>query len=283
MTERTFQAELLELTQINARANSLRLRLQLQRFWTDELEKPRYADPKRLLRYGAKVFSQNDEDGIIEEIFKRIGAGKRTFIEFGVETGKECNTVKLLLEGWRGLWIDSDATAITEIRRTLSTYLGSGALNLRQAMVNAENINGLFEQAGMLGEIDLLSIDIDFNDYWVWKAIEVVKPRVVVIEYNATLRPPLSLVVPYSPSGQWDGTNYFGASLEALVKLGKTKGYSVVGCNFSGANAFFVRDDLCGDRFVQPATSEEHYEPPRYYFASLNVGHPARIGPYVTV
>ena len=90
--------------------------IELVRLWADELAKPRHADPKRLLRYGFKVYSQADEDGIIQEIFRRIGTTNRTFIEFGVETGVECNTVKLLLEGWRGLWIDGSATNITNIR-----------------------------------------------------------------------------------------------------------------------------------------------------------------------
>src|SRR5207249_8244926 len=100
------------------------------------------------------------------------------------------------------------------------------------------NVNTLFERAGFSGEIDLLGIDIDYNDYWVWKAIEVVQPRVVVIEYNATLRPPLSLTVPYAPTASWNGSNYYGASLEALVRLGRTKGYRLVGCSMSGINAF---------------------------------------------
>ncbi len=283
MSEEDYRDEMLELAQISARAASLGLRLNIQRFWSDEMAKPRYADPKRLLRYGSKVFSQNDEDGIIQEIFKRIGTAQKTFIEFGVETGVQCNTAKLLLEGWRGLWIEATPGDVAEIRRSLGSYLGSGALTLRESMVTAENVNDLFVQAGFSGEIDLLSIDIDFNDYWVWKAIEAVKPRLVVIEYNATLRPPMSLVVPYEPDKLWDGSNYFGASLEALVKLGRHKGYRIVGCCFSGSNAFFVRDDLCGDCFLEPATAEEHYEPPRYYFSSLNVGHPAGLGPYVTV
>ena len=283
MTDKDFQDELLELAQINARAASLTLRLNIQRFWSEELAKPRNADPKRLLRYGAKVFSQNEEDGMIQEVFRRIGTGQRTFIEFGVETGVQCNTVKLLLEGWRGLWLEGSAADVAEIRRSLASYMGNGGLTVKEAMVTAENVNDLFRQSGFGGEIDLLSIDIDFNDYWVWKAIEVIKPRLVVIEYNATLRPPMSLTVPYQPTMHWDGTNYFGASLEALVKLGQAKGYRVVGCNFSGTNAFFVRDDLCGEYFVTPATAEEHYEPPRYFFSSLNVGHPGRVGPYVTV
>src|SRR4051794_30133259 len=115
MFEKEFQDELPELAQINARAASLSLRLNIQRVWSEELEKPRYADPKRLLRYGAKVFSQNEEDGMIQEIFKRIGTGPRTFIEFGVENGVQCNTVKLLLQGWRGLWLESAPEQITEM------------------------------------------------------------------------------------------------------------------------------------------------------------------------
>jgi hypothetical protein len=97
------------------------------------------------------------------------------------------------------------------------------------------------------------------------------------------MHPPLSLVVPYEPNHTWDGSNYFGASLEALVRLGRSKGYQLVGCNFSGTNAFFVRNDLVGDLFLDPPTAEEHYEPPRYYFASLKAGHRPQLGPYVTV
>ncbi len=175
--EVSFQEEMLELAQIAARAASLSLRLNVQRFWSDEMAKPRYADPKRLLRHGAKVFSQHEEDGIIAEIFRRIGIGKRTFIEFGVETGVQSNTTKLLVEGWRGLWIEMAEGDVAEIKRTLGHYLNRGDLTLRQAMVTAENVNELFAQGGFSGEIDVLSIDIDFNDYWVWKAIQVVKPR----------------------------------------------------------------------------------------------------------
>jgi hypothetical protein len=257
--------------------------IELLRYRDDELAKPRYADPKRLLRYGFKVYAQTDEDGIIQEIFRRIGTTNRTFIEFGVETGNECNTMKLLLEGWCGLWIEGSSSHVAAIRKTYSALLASEALKVIEQLVTAENINTLFKQAGITGEIDLLSIDIDFNDYWIWKAINVTNPRVVVIEYNATLRPPLSLVTPYDPNAKWDFTSYFGASLEALVRLGKNKGYSLVGCNFSGANAFFVRDDLCKDNFCKPPTAEEHYEPPRYFAALLPGGHWPRPGPYERV
>ena len=272
----------MQTAQFSAHVLSAGLQVSVHRYWMDEIAKPRNSDPKRLLRYGFKVYSQNDEDGLIQEIFKRIGSKDKTFIEFGVETGAECNTAKLLLEGWRGLWIDGSSQYVNAIRGSLASFINDKRLSVTEAVVTAENVNSLFSKAGFTGDIDFLSVDIDFNDYWVWKAVDVVKPRVLAIEYNPIFRPPMSVVVPYDPRQKWDGTNYGGASLEALVRLGRTKGYSIVGCSFSGVNAFFVRDDLYGDHFVQPATAEEHYEPTRYFYAAQS-GHPARFGPYVTV
>jgi hypothetical protein len=274
---------LTQLTHLNYDMSLSWRRLDVERFRMQELATPRYTEPKRLLRHGFKVYSQSDEDGIIQEIFKRIGVTKGTFIEFGVETGVECNTVKLLVEGWSGLWIEASAKYVAEIQNHFGPFLAQSKLKLSQSLITAENINSVFEQAGVSGDIDILSIDIDYNDYWVWKALTIVKPRVIVIEYNATLRPPMSLVVPYDPTRMWDGSNYFGASLEALVRLGREKGYRVVGCNYSGANAFFVREDVAGNHFLDPATSEEHYEPPRYVYALQAAGHRARPGPYVSV
>ncbi|MGB9365764.1 MAG: hypothetical protein WCE79_07105 [Xanthobacteraceae bacterium] len=260
------------------------VQMDLQRFWAETLREPRYADPKRLLRYGFKVYSQHEEDGIIQEIFRRIGPASRTFVELGVETGVECNTAKLLIEGWRGVWIEANPQACKAISANFPDFLKDRRLTLQQSFVTAENINALIESAGFKGEIDLLSIDIDFNDYWVWKAVNAVNPRAVVIEYNAGLHPPLSLTVPYQPNRAGDGTNFFGASLEALVRLGREKGYRIVGCNISGSNAFFVREDLCADHFVDPATAEEHYEPPRHFFSFLLAGPQApKPGPYVSV
>ncbi|MFL4986471.1 MAG: hypothetical protein ACJ8EN_23030 [Xanthobacteraceae bacterium] len=259
------------------------IQLQVLRAWEEEMAKPRHADPRRLLRYGFKIYAQNDEDGIIQEIFRRIGSTSRTFVEFGVESGVECNSVKLLVEGWRGLWIEARSDHADVIRRRFAPFLTGGKLTLLERLVNAENIDALLAQGGMSGEIDLLAIDIDYNDYWVWKAVTAVSPRAVVIEYNASLRPPLSLTVPYDPQRRWDGSNFYGASLEALVRLGREKGYRIVGCSVAGVNAFFVRDDLCGDKFLEPATAAEHYEPPRHFFHLLPAGHKGRPGPFVAV
>lgn len=283
MSDATLLEALVQLGHYGGVRDDLAFQMQLQRFWSDELAKPRNADPKRLLRYGFKLYSQCDEDGILQEIFRRIGTGNRVFVEFGVETGIECNTVKLLIEGWRGLWIDGTPDNVAAIEKHFDAFMCDGRLRAIQSFITAENINSLIEKGGITGDIDLLSIDIDRNDYWVWQAIEVVKPRVVVIEYNASLRPPMSAAVPYEPMQVWTGSNYFGASLEALVRLGRKKGYRLVGCSFSGANAFFVHDAFAGDHFVDPPTAEEHYEPPRYFFAGLSGGHRPHPGVFVEV
>lgn len=245
-------------------------------YYEQELKSEYYQNPKRLLRYGYKIFSQSDEDGIINEIFKRIDVTSRTFFEFGVGDGSENNTVNLLLSGWRGCWIECNESNVKKIKQNLLDF--SEQLTLLDSFVTVSNINSLFEQAGLPGEIDFLSIDIDSNDYWIWEAIDFT-PRVVCIEYNATLRPPHSLAIKYDPNFQWQGTSYMGASLKALERLGTKKGYLLVGCNFTGNNAFFVRNDLVGEHFLSPFTAENHYEPPRYL--TLRAGHRAGIGTYV--
>lgn len=245
------------------------------------LASERGRDPKRLFPYGFKGYSQNDEDGILEEIFRRINATRRTFVEFGAGEGAQNNTLYLLLSGWHGLWIDSSASSVASIMRTLAAYIESGQLVVRQAFVEPDTIDSVIRAAGFGGEIDLLSIDIDGNDYWVWKGISAVNPRVVVIEYNATFRPPVSVVIDYHKEYRWDGTNYFGASLKALEGLGRQKGYALVGCSLAGGNAFFVRQDLVQERFCSPFTAENHYEPPRCtLFGGRDDTEPPGVGLY---
>ncbi|MBX2868829.1 MAG: hypothetical protein KTR18_09150 [Acidiferrobacterales bacterium] len=253
----------------------------LEATYREYLDNQRNQEDKRLLRHGFKAWSQNDEDGILEEIFRRVGTESKTFIEFGVEDGLECNTLYLTLSGWKGLWMDGSPRHLKSINSTFRHMIEAGQLAAVQAMINAENINELIS-THTNGEIDLLSIDIDRNDYWVWKAISGISPRVVVVEYNATIRPPISVTVKYDASARWNGSNYFGASLSAFEKLGKEKGYSLVGCSYSGSNAFFVRDDLIADRFCAPFTAENHYEPPRYH-VWLPGGHKRGFGEFEPV
>ena len=252
--------------------------LEQQRYWEQTMAAPRYADPKRLLRYGAKAYSQNDEDGILAEIFRRIGASGRTFIEIGSGAGLENNTVTLLLQGWRGLWIDSDDATVRRAKTNFGTDIASSSLRVEHAFVTRDNVDDLLRKSSFGAEPDLLSIDLDGNDYHVWQAVQSISPRVVVVEYNASWFPPLSFAVTYQERFEWKENTYFGASLKALELLAERKGYHLVGCCFAGVNAFFVRADLCGTHFCEPYTAENHYEPARYWMLRTT-GHPAGIGP----
>lgn len=244
-----------------------------------ELE--RYADPRCLIRHGYRCFSQNQEDGILDEIFRRIGTTNRTFIEFGVGAGIENNTIALAFSGWSGLWIEADEDAHRKIRRHFAEALEKGHLTVLSRRVTAENVEALFESTGISSDPDLLSIDIDGNDYWIWKAIRRFRPRVVVVEYNASLGRTSRSVMPYRAERRWDGSACFGASLGALEDLGREKGYALVGCDLAGVNAFFVRADCLGERFLAPYTADHHYEPPRY--GATGAGHPARWAQYEQV
>lgn len=244
---------------------------------------PKYSEPKKLNKYEFKAYSQSGEDGIIQEIFRRIGATNQYFVEFGVGVGLENNTAFLLTSGWQGLWIEGSDQYCKRIKEKFTDILNNRQLTLINNFVDAENIEFLFKQGNVPEELDLLSIDIDGNDYWIWKVINQYRPRVVIMEYNAVYPPQVSWTIQYNPNHRWDYSSYMGASLLALEKLGTYKGYKLVGCSFTGINAFFVRDDLVNDQFLEPYTAENHYEPARYFLCDQTAGHPRSFGKFETV
>ena len=242
--------------------------------WDIETEKRFYSvDGKFLEPYGFKVYSQNDEDGIISEIFNRIGVTDKRFIEFGVQNGLESNCHYLLLKGWTGLWIEGNKKFCKDLKRRFAPALKDGCLQLINAFITVKNINSLFSDNGYEGEIDLLSIDIDGNDYHIWKEISVIRPRVVVIEYNAKFPPECDWIMPYDEDYVWDSSDRQGASLKALERLGGQKGYQLVGTNMTGSNAFFVRKELAKDKFPLPANAENLYNPPRWSWLGFETTH----------
>jgi hypothetical protein len=232
------------------------------------LNSPKYKDPKKLNWYEFKVSSQSGEDGIIAEIFRRIGTTNRHFVEFGASDGLENNTALLVRQGWSGLWIDGDSACVAKANTVFRSDIDAGRLTTMNAFITAENIEDLFRQGKVPAEPDLLSIDIDRNDYHVWEKITNYRPRVVIVEYNGGIPPTMSWKIPYDPKAF--GFNGFGngngASLKALEELGAAKGYRLVGCNLTGVNSFFVREDVLGDHFSPPYTAENHYEPFRYMY-----------------
>jgi hypothetical protein len=242
------------------------------------------AGPLNLSSYEYKVYSQNGEDGILEAIFARVGvavvpsrggvrgpgAGSASagapppfYVEFGTETCEECNSRYLRVKGWWGVLLDGQNENAT--------------LNQHRHFVDAENIGALLASYGVPREPDLLSVDIDRNDFYVMRALllspppavtglgPTLKPRVIVTEFNGDSPPPADRVVAYDPSLTWDGTNYFGASCAAFAALAAKAGYTLVYSDRKGVNLFFVRDDLRPrDHFLNAGVLERLCTPSAY-------------------
>lgn len=245
--------------------------------WNHSTEQ-RFENEKCLEQYGYKVYSQNDEDGIIQEIFKRIGTTSKTFVEFGVQDGLESNCHYLLFKGWKGVWLEGNPQYVKVIKKKFNPSIQAGQLKCECAFITRDNINEIL--SGQLSflqtqEIDLLSIDVDGNDYDIWENIQAIHPRVVIIEYNGKFPPDCTWKMAYNERHIWDGSDWHGASLKALELLGEKLGYQLVGTNLTGVNAFFVKNDLVKGKFYEPATAEELYNPLRLNIRHMN-GHPAR-------
>lgn len=193
------------------------------------------------------AYSQWGEDGIIDWLVGMLPSIPRTFVEFGVVDYLEANTRLLLqMHNWRGLVMDGSEANVASIKQQDVSWRHD--LTAKCAFIDCGNINHLMTDSGFQGDIGLLSIDIDGNDYWVWKAIDAVSPVIVVSEYNAVLGDLHELTVPYRAdfdrSRAHYSNQYFGASIKALSALAESKGYTFVGTTSTGCNAFFVRNDF---------------------------------------
>ena len=192
------------------------------------------------------IFSQWGEDGIIEWLVHHNGPMPEIFVEFGVETYRESSTRFLLMNrNWRGLIIDGDPANMAVAKNDSISWRYD--LTATAAFITKDNINDLITSAGIWGEIGILSVDIDGNDYWVWDAIDCVNPHFVITEYNAVFGDLNALSVPYDPafvrSQKHYSYLYYGASIGAMVSLAAKRGYTLLGTNRAGVNAFFVRND----------------------------------------
>ncbi len=200
-----------------------------------------------------KISSQNGEDGLLLYIYSQIGTANRFFVEFGAG-GATSNTRNLSTQfGWNGMSFDGDETSIKgmrELYRMICAEDTSRILRAETVWLSKDTVKHHLQKYSIPADFDLLSIDIDGIDYWLWRALSEFRPRVVVVEYNASLGPDTKLVIPYEkdffrwsskchPAG-W----YYGASLSAWVELAKSKGYELIACESTGVNAFFVRSDL---------------------------------------
>lgn len=200
-----------------------------------------------LARYEYSWLSQNGEDGIIRYLFDQIGFESRWFVEFGFGP-VQCNSLRLMkYEDFSGLLMDGSSENV-EFFNYAAKRSGFGKVKAVQAFITREDLQDLIRGNDVPEDIDFLSLDVDGNDYWFWEALTCISPRLVCIEYNAGLGPDLSLTVPYDPEferfSQHASGFFHGASLAALAALGERKGFYLIGCDSTGTNAFFLRDDI---------------------------------------
>lgn len=229
--------------------------------------------------YEKKYYSQNGEDGIIQEILNRISLVPDYFVEFGVESGLECNGRFLYESGWKGMMIEGNENFYRQLRNNYDIH------NLRtvHSFITKDNIVDIFKNNLVPKDLGLLSIDIDGNDYWVLKEIlKEYKPIVIVAEYNAYYEPPIEWIMKYNPEHTWDGTTYQGASLQSITKLCNNFDYALVGTDSKGVNAFYVDRKYMNDK-LQELTPLEAYHPAKYYGHMNNgkYGHPFKDGEFV--
>jgi hypothetical protein len=231
--------------------------------------------PNPLNRHGRKVFSQTDEDGITFEIVRRLGLTKGVFAEFGVGDGLENNTLALAAAGWKGFWVGGQDLRVNPN----PSNLAKPNFDFIKAWVKQDNAHALCEQ-GLTRiaqeAVDLLSIDLDGNDYYIAEALLArgVAPKVVIVEYNAKFIPPIEWKIEYSDDHAWQGDDYFGASLASFCRLFEKHGYFLACCNaFTGANAFFVHAAY-RDKFKDiPQDIAQLWSEPRYALP-YRYGHP---------
>jgi len=210
---------------------------------------------KDLKKYEKKIYSQNGEDGITLEIIKRLyknNKKQKYYVEFGTQDATECNT-RILRDknDWNGLLMDGSNE--------------NKSINLNKEFITKENIIDLFKKYKVPKHFELLSIDIDFNDYYVLnQIIKNYTMDIVICEYNAYFRPYEDFVVKYKSNGYWNGSNYFGASLLAYKKLLNKYNYSLVYTEKEGVNAFFIHNDLIKNKFINVDKIFKLYNTPKY-------------------
>ncbi|MHB8206951.1 hypothetical protein [Mucilaginibacter sp.] len=219
-----------------------------------------YSMDRPIADYEFKVFSQWGDDGIIQYLIKRSEISEKTFIEFGVENYTEANTRFLLLNNnWQGMIMDGSPKNLEEVKN--SQLYWRYDLKIRAAFITRENINQLILESGFSKEVGILSIDIDGNDYWIWDAIDVISPVIVIVEYNSVFGQHNAWTIPYNADFVRNKAHfsnlYYGSSLLSLCDLAEKKGYFFVGCSSSGNNSYFVRKDKIGK--VQPVDPENGY------------------------
>ncbi|MEE2855756.1 MAG: hypothetical protein VX949_00010 [Planctomycetota bacterium] len=212
---------------------------------------PTIQDPTTKV-YEARGYSQNGEDGVLLHLLAEVGVVGHRIVEIGCGCGAECNSALLsCCFGWNALLFDRNGAQVEKAVQFFQSKGAEDRVRLIHQEVQPDALDRLLETEGFSDELDVLSIDVDGFDFWIWKHLDTVRPRIVVIEVNGSYGPEASGTVPWSPGDPHHDPYqhhargwHHGASLRALEALGRSKGYRLVAVESTGTNAFFVREDV---------------------------------------
>jgi hypothetical protein len=243
---------------------------QMRKEWTLRL-RTAHGSAVPLAEFESGLLSQNGEDGLLEAIFQVIGFKTRSIVEFGF-AATEASFLNLVLAHDLDAYFMDGSSDTCRLASALFRVMGrQRRMHVTRTFITAENINQVIAGMGLSGELDALSIDVDGNDYWIWQALDVVSPRLIVAEYNDRLGPDAAVTIAYDPSFDFSQSPhefYQGVSLAALGKLATEKGYRLIGCESSGTNAFFLRNDIDAPSFPTQTVAESF----RYHARSREGG-----------
>lgn len=225
-----------------------------------------YSKENPLLKYEHQTFSQNGEDGIINEIFNRLGIKKGVFIEIGTGDGSENNTRLLLELGWTGTWIDGNPKCLESIYNDFDRYISSKKLNAQLNLVDSDNINSILKDNNVSPDVDLLSLDLDLTTHQVWEALTYITPKVLVIEYNGFFPKNSLWKANIKGNESWDGSINMGASLSTIIQISDYKNYKFIGTELSGTNAFFVHQSI--QHYFNDFIDVANHQPARPYIVN---------------
>lgn len=231
--------------------------------------------PENIVLKGYKCYSSLEEDGIIEAIFKVINPPNKIFFEIGCGKGLENNSHFLLLNGWKGVWVDGNSSFINQVTSFLKGDTFNSLL-VKKCFVTKDNVNDLFKEAYAhfnTAEIDFFSLDIDGNDYHIMKILfdANIFPKVVCVEYNAKWGIHSNVKVKYDPEFVWAGDDYMGVSLGAWRLLFAANNYTLLCCDIAGNNAFFIKNIYT--HLFKIYEVEQLFQPARYYLTKRRAGH----------
>ncbi len=249
----------------------------LSKLYVEEIHKKlRVKQINQYALNGFKVYSQNEEDGIIESIFDDIGVTNKIFCEIGIGDCIENNTHYLLLKDWKGIWIDLRSKYINKLKSNINN--NQKLLDLLICKVDKENINKVIGNSHIIKnikdkEIDFFSIDIDSYDIDCVKFLKVINPRLVCVEYNSKFRYNTKLHIKKLKNFKWELNDYMGSSLGSINEMMNKKGYNLVATNITGSNAFFIRIDLAKKSKTFGQSLAQLYSPPNYELFNYNVAH----------